>query len=75
MLKVHPKHAMKGPGGGSCKAVAILDPGAYKGMSGTRHALPPGKRPGNHGKGGWVGPTAKNNVRLTKYGTYRGNGK
>jgi len=72
MLKVHPKR----PGGGAGKALATLDPDACKGMGGEHDALPPGKRPGTHGKEGWVGPTAKNNVIIiiiiiTKLGNYR----
>jgi len=56
LLKIHPKHAMKGPGGGAGKALTKLVPDACKGLGGERHALPPGKRPGIHGKGDCVCP-------------------
>ena len=59
--RIHPITSNEGPEGGNGKALAV---------SGERHALPPGKGPGTHGRG-WVSPTTKNNVHLIKNGTGR----
>ena len=47
--------------GSICIALIFLQSLRYMGLGGQRHALaalPPGKRPCSHCRGGWVGPRA-----------------
>jgi len=59
--KVHPRTGHEGPQGEQrCRSTLSLT-SALDGLGGQRHApaaLPPGKRPGTHCIGGWMGPRA-----------------
>ena len=57
--KVQPRTGHEGPEGEQRYSYTLSLTSALDGVSGQRHApaaLPPGKRPGTHCIGGWVGP-------------------
>ena len=56
---VHPIAGQEGPKGEQMYSSTLPSTSALKGMGGQRHApatLFPGKKPGTHCTGGWVGP-------------------
>ena len=61
LVKFYLEQATKAQRRSRCIALLFLQPRRQMGMGGQRHApaaLPPGKRPGTHCIGGWVGPRA-----------------